>query len=373
MCDKRRFWNFFTTTFDFLGVAMPPKKRRSRSVPRGSRPKRVAGQPPSAVTPSVNSANSGEVDNLRETIVQVMAETLPTLLAAQGPLLPTGVSSDSSSSVTQSASVTVGPAAPSPSGVVGPTQLPTSTVSKALQNKILTGEFVEFSELLPEVLGSSSGPQTGFQVQLLDGTPLRFMDDSTPKAKTRRHICDLATWLEAWTVYVNVVVQSYPQRTHELLGYQAIIVEANRKFLPDAWLEYDRQFRSAAANDTARKWNVVEPNAWQLATSGRARPVCSKCSLTHPPSTSGNCPFRANRAEANSSNTSINAPSVGGRPICRNFNWQRCQGMCGRAHVCISCRGRHPHAECPYSKDNRVGKPGGFTTPKQSTGKQPAK
>ena len=61
----------------------------------------------------------------------------------------------------------------------------------------------------------------------------------------------VSTWLEAWTAYVNILLGAAPHRA-ELLRYQSIIIDANRKFFPDAWLAYDRQFRNACACDPTR-------------------------------------------------------------------------------------------------------------------------
>ena len=43
----------------------------------------------------------------------------------------------------------------------------------------------------------------------------------------RRRVHDLSTWLETWTAYVNILLGAAPHRTNELLGYQAIIIDAN--------------------------------------------------------------------------------------------------------------------------------------------------
>ena len=220
-------------------------------------------------------------------------------------------------------------------------QLPTTTIPQRTRDRILSGEFLDLSELLVDPVGLAPNPSsTGVQMHLMDGTPVRLTQEFSPKASTWRHVCDLATWLEAWTVVLHTILQAAPERASELVGYQAIITEANRKFVPDGWLEYDRQFRRAAASNPARRWDVIDHNIWQLSTTGKARTPCFACSLVHPPSAGGQCPFRPSRATPFGGAHS--SPSVGGHPICRNFNWARCQGGCGRAHLCLQCQGRHP-------------------------------
>ena len=121
------------------------------------------------------------------------------------------------------------------------------------------------------------------------GNPLRVVEGAA-RGKSR-HVHDLATWVEAFIVLVQVRVDVASHRTAELLSYQGLIVEANRRFMPEGWLDYDRQFRIKAAADPSLKWDVIEPSLWQLATTGRTRSACWACGAAHPPSISGRCPF----------------------------------------------------------------------------------
>ena len=228
-------------------------------------------------------------------------------------------------------------------------QLPTAVVPRRTQERILAGEYVVFDSLLPEVLRSSpTSPSMGFSIQSADGTPFRLVDAQEPVSRaTKRRVCDLSTWLEAWTTYLNVVLQAAPHRLTELLGYQAIIVEANRRYFADGWMDYDRQFRaSAASSPQAKPWDVIDPNIWQLTTSGKTRPTCLACHLVHPPAGGNRCLFRASTSTTGPQAT----PVHGNRPICRNFNQQRCSGPCTRVHVCFNCRGSHPSASCPQGR-----------------------
>ena len=234
--------------------------------------------------------------------------------------------------------------------------LPTSTVPARVTDRILRGEFINFDDLLPEALGAAPSP---IQLQVsTSGQPVQLIHDPHPKAIQRR-VHDLSTWLEAWTAFVNVILSAAPRRSNELLGYQAIIIDANKKFFPDAWLAYDRQFRLACANDPSRSWNVVDANMWQLTMTGKSRPTCTACFLVHPLSGGGRCPFRSHSSQAIAHTASTSRPREiihDGREVCRNYNFRRCtSGQCVRAHVCLRCRGSHPSTSCsePATKRSR--------------------
>eukprot|EP00117_Sycon_ciliatum_P038502 scpid87323/ scgid28597/ len=96
---------------------------------------------------------------------------------------------------------------------------------------------------------------------------------------------------------------------------------ANRRFTPEGWLEYDRNFHIKAAADPSLKWDVIDPNLWQLATTGPAPSACPACGAAHPLFTSGHCPFRPYR-QLPGSGFASNSTSTAfpGRPVCRNFN-----------------------------------------------------
>ena len=69
------------------------------------------------------------------------------------------------------------------------------------------GEFVELSELLPSV--SCSVPhartQNVLRFESSDGGPLRVVEDGAARGKSR-HVHDLATWVEAYTIMSHVIV-----------------------------------------------------------------------------------------------------------------------------------------------------------------------
>jgi len=75
---------------------------------------------------------------------------------------------------------------------------------------------------------------------------LPLEDQQRPKTK---HISTILEWLQCFTAYSGVIVADQPERALDLLGYQAVIMDARMRYEGTGWLNYDRRFRqSAAAN-----------------------------------------------------------------------------------------------------------------------------
>ena len=222
----------------------------------------------------------------------------------------------------------------------------TLPVPPRLRDRIVRGEFVQFDDLLLESMSNTADEPLNLAV-IGDGH-LRIHRSST---EIKRRVCNLGTWLEAWTVFCRVLVDAAPELAPDVLQYQSTITEASAKYSEDAWLTYDRRFRMALAAQPHRfAWGVIDPNLWQSCMTGKALPSCPRCRLSHP--TPGPfCPFRSGPSPAPSfgsggpSRQTIFTHSR--KPVCRNFNTGSCDStQCTRAHVCFSCRGYHSAHSC---------------------------
>ena len=236
----------------------------------------------------------------------------------------------------------------------GPTARPPAAIPPRLRDRICRGEFINFEELLPEAIGATS--DVPIRLSVMDGEPVELL--STRKASStasKRRIHDLATWLEAWTTFMTVLVEASPERAVELLQYQATIVDANVSFDTAAWLAYDKRFRTLVSADN-RRFDMIDTYTWQSCFTSKARPACTHCALTHPPPGSI-CPFRSlpHRPTGTADGGATwRAPMHNGRQICRNFNSGRCDSgsSCPRAHACFTCKGNHPRLHCKRNKSS---------------------
>ena len=209
-------------------------------------------------------------------------------------------------------------------------------LDRNLEDKILRGEYVDFTLLLPDSLSRPQVPE--IQLRVDDSTPGSAFPVSMVR-KRKPVIDNFQKWLDAYTAYMLVLVTSYPRRSLELLKYQQIISRAAIKFKGLAFLAYNEQFRRRAAYDLSISWDQVDLELWTVTFSGLAKPHCLLCSSPHHSQT--DCP----------SADPSRLPEKNG-PVCFRFN--RTSGCtasaCPFPHVCRRCRSTtHSILNCPSS------------------------
>ena len=84
-------------------------------------------------------------------------------------------------------------------------------------------------------------------------------------------------------IHGHTNAKKFPDKVHDMLGYQALIVEARMEYEGDRWLGYDRHFRQTAAASLDTPWAKIESTLWNKAFAGQAGAArCKYCfSLTH--------------------------------------------------------------------------------------------
>lgn len=207
-------------------------------------------------------------------------------------------------------------------------------LDKTLEDRILRGEYIDFSTLLPDSIHQAQLPD--IQFRLADSSPGPVGSPITMVRKRKPVIDSFQKWIDAFTTYSVVIVAAYPRRALELLKYQQIISLAATKFKGFAWLSYDEQFRRRAAHHLTLSWDKIDLELWAITFSGLARPHCSHCSSPH--HLQGDCPLAdpSRRRRGNSH--------------CYDFN--RISGCsrrtCPFPHVCSRCSSTsHSFSTCP--------------------------
>ena len=108
-------------------------------------------------------------------------------------------------------------------------------------------------------------PDDCFKLSVGAGRSVSIRPRSASSQPTRRRVHDMASWLEAFTLYSRVLVDASPDRAGQLLAYQARILEANNNYYTDAWLAYDLRFRQAlAAQPHEHSWTTIDVNLCQV-------------------------------------------------------------------------------------------------------------
>ncbi len=200
-----------------------------------------------------------------------------------------------------------------------------------LSKKSEKGEFIELAEFLPDSFGGTS-------------------NDTGEKPRKKRRVANILQWVECFNAYVSVVTQRDPTRMQDLLAYSSLIVHTARKYAGDGWIQYDRNFRKAAAANPAMKWGEIHQTFYAMAfVNAKTKEHCSLCfSLDH--ATTECDDYEPPKTPTNYHKRSIAA--VNSAEICRNWNFGTCPRLpnCPYQHSCISCHGPHKQPVCPRKK-----------------------
>ena len=217
-------------------------------------------------------------------------------------------------------------------------------VDRSLEDKILRGEYVDFALLLPDNLYQSQTPE--IQLRLDDSSSGPMGSPVTMVRKKKPVIDTFQKWLDAYMVYMLVLVTAYPRRALELIKYQQIISRAVTKFKGLAWVSYDQQFRRRAAYDLSLSWDKVDLELWTVTFAGLAKPHCNVCSSPYHaedvcPSADPNRKLRRSQTVCFDFNKSTG---------CRRHN-------CSYPHVCRRCHSStHVVANCPQQQSSNASK-----------------
>ena len=162
---------------------------------------------------------------------------------------------------------------------------------------------------------------------LFDG---RLVLTSTPK-KPKRRIEDIATWMEAFSVYCLIMISFFPHRSRDLLQYKLLILRTYRQFSGKVWLAYDRAFREHAAAANVVDWSSINVQLFNFHAAGAS----------------------ARGPNVSSPDSSEPAGASTSQILCKSWNKGRCvapYASCRYAHRCSSCSGAHRAVNCPGSE-----------------------
>lgn len=111
---------------------------------------------------------------------------------------------------------------------------------------IQSGEFFELSKLLPKNLLEFNVDDN--LVLTLDNSVVRVSE----KVKTSTSITEIEQWTTAFTTYMSVFTQTFPQRSQELLQYLSLIRYAASVHRGLGWAICDYKFHQKAGQNKTR-------------------------------------------------------------------------------------------------------------------------
>ena len=205
-------------------------------------------------------------------------------------------------------------------------------VPAQLHQQIVQGEYVDFS----------------FSNKTM------FVDTTGQPSPSQRpnvtRISSFATWMEAWNIYLSVLLNNNPGRALELVGYQRLICLANKLLPINAWLQYDYKLCTIAAANLHLCWDQHHPDLWlevlalgNLDKQTSKRWPCPYCkAITHYPENYLCSPFCDNLQSPRATNRRGSVT-----PICGDFNNGNCSHhICHFKHICLFCKDDHPRVSC---------------------------
>ena len=274
----------------------------------------------------------------RSAIQDIVSQSVQSVLDA--------VRTNSAFSPTQSSQPLAASGMASPLGLSRP-------VDRNMEDKILWGEYFDLALLLPDNLYQSQAPDIQL---LLDDSSAGPMGSPVTMVRKRKPVIDsFQKWLEAYMVYMLVVVTAYPRRALELIKYQQIISRTVTKFKGLAWLSYNQQFRHRSSSNLSLQWDKVDLELWTVTFSGLAKPHCGICSS--PCHAEDVCPSADPYRKQRRSQTvcfDFNKPSG-----CRRRN-------CSYPHVCHRCHSNsHTVQDCPQQQSSAPSRNAGVPRPSE--------
>ncbi len=233
-------------------------------------------------------------------------------------------------------------------------------LKRSLVDLILAGKYTDLGEL-PPAKGFGKAPAA-----LSSDVEGKFvLLQAADYVHSKKHIPDLATWVQCFAIYSSVLLTKYPERAQSLLMYSATIARLSKKFRWPSWIIYDQYFRQEAADTGKTDWAKIDSSIHTQCFTGMslsAEGWCSICtSMDH---TKQTCPYRPQEEFTGSKRplTRTGTPAKKARvhfrseEACRKWNkyhYMSCPHgeSCAYVHECSVCRATdHGALRCPQVK-----------------------
>ena len=130
-------------------------------------------------------------------------------------------------------------------------------IDEITQNKIVKGEYVDFSKLLPRdhILNEEDG-----RMELIVHNGKTFW---SPVAEPVT-INGFSKWEQAFRVFLNIYTKAHPHRSTELIQYNHVIHSISLSYIWENVYNYDKEFRIHISHHPERSWSVILQQAWSM-------------------------------------------------------------------------------------------------------------
>ena len=145
-------------------------------------------------------------------------------------------------------------------------QLVGSHLDQNMQDRIIQGEYVDFSRLIPKdkIL---TADDNRYEMVVKDGktywVPVGNQEGTS--------ISNFNRWEQAFCVYSDVYMRAYPHRSSELVQYCHLIHTASQSYTWENVYMYDKDFRLHMARHPTCSWSIILQQAWVVRLKDRLK------------------------------------------------------------------------------------------------------
>ena len=135
-------------------------------------------------------------------------------------------------------------------------------VDQVTQDKIMNGEYVDFSKLIPKdkILCEEDG-----RLELIVRNGRTFWSPVTESVT----ISNFARWEQAFRVFSNIYTRRFPQKAGELIQYNHIIHSISLTYIWENVYSYDKEFRIHLSKHPQQSWAVILQQTWSMRLRDR--------------------------------------------------------------------------------------------------------
>ena len=131
-------------------------------------------------------------------------------------------------------------------------------IEEALQQKIIKGQYVDFSKLLPkDKLVEDDGCM---ELIIKEGRSYWVPASNAESVQ----ISNFNKWEQAYRVFANIYTKAYPDRAGELIEYNHVIHSISHTYVWDNVYSYDKDFTLHLSRHPERSWAIILQQAWSM-------------------------------------------------------------------------------------------------------------
>ena len=145
-------------------------------------------------------------------------------------------------------------------------QLVGSHLDQNMQDRIIQGEYVDFSRLIPKdrIL---TADDNRYEMVVKDGKTY-WVPAGNQEGTS---ISNFNRWEQAFRVYSDVYMRAYPHRSSELVQYCHLIHTASQSYTWKNVYMYDKDFRLHMARHPTCSWSIILQQAWVVRLKDRLK------------------------------------------------------------------------------------------------------